>query len=485
MRTQILVEAIRAGLPRRGRLLVAAALIATPLMAMTPVTSFASTTMPDYVQLVKQSSPWVVNISTVSKPKAQQTVDNGNMPTFPPGPAGDMFRRFFQQQMPQQQDSEPVRSLGSGFIISADGYILTNAHVIDDADKITVRLPDQQEYSAKVIGKDKRTDIALIKIDAKNLPVAPIGDSDKIQVGEWVLAIGEPFGLDHSATHGIVSALGRDLPDESYVPFIQTDAPVNPGNSGGPLINADGKVIGINSQIYTKSGGYMGISFAIPINVAMNVVDQIKATGQVTRGYLGVLIQPVTYDLAKSFGLDSTKGALVAKVEPNTPAAKAGLQSGDIILKFNGKEIRHSGELPILVGMSPIGKPATVTLVRDGKQMDVSVTVEKLDKKALDAEAGTSEAIEKMGLKVSTLSTDELQQLNIKYGVKVNAVKNDSPFASVIAPGDVLLEVNRMPMKSTEDLKKALDSAPKDRPIAIRLLRDGQPLFMAVQLGSQ
>ena len=485
MRTQILVEAIRSDLPRRGRLLVAAALIAAPLMAMTPTASFADTAMPDYVQLVKQSSPWVVNISTVSKPKAQQTFDSGNMPTFPPGPAGDMFRHFFQQQMPQQQNQEPIRSLGSGFIISSDGYILTNAHVVDDADKITVRLPDQQEYAAKVVGKDKRTDIALIKIDAKNLPIAPIGDSDKIQVGEWVLAIGEPFGLDHSATHGIVSALGRDLPDESYVPFIQTDAPVNPGNSGGPLIGANGKVIGINSQIYTKSGGYMGISFAIPINVAMNVVDQIKATGHVTRGYLGVLIQPVTYDLAKSFGLDSTKGALVAKVEPNTPAAKAGLQSGDIILKFNGKEIRHSGELPIMVGMSPIGKPATLALMRDGKQMDVNVTVEKLDKKKLDAEAGTSEAIEKMGLKVSALSSDELQQLNIKYGVKVNAVKNDSPFSSVIAPGDVLLEVNRIPMKSTADLKKALDSAPKDRPIAIRLLRDGQPLFMAVQLGTQ
>jgi serine protease Do len=484
MRTQILVEAIRAGLPRRGRLLMAAALIATPLMAMTPAISFADTGVPDYVQLVKQSSPWVVNISSVSNPKAQEAFNNGEMPTFPPGPAGDMFRHFFQEQMPQMK-REPIRSLGSGFIISADGYILTNAHVVNGADKITVRLPDQQTYKAKVIGKDKRTDIALLKIDAKNLPVAPIGNSDNIQVGEWVLAIGEPFGLDHTATHGIVSALGRDLPDESYVPFIQTDAPVNPGNSGGPLINANGKVIGINSQIYTKSGGFMGISFAIPINVAMNVVDQIKSTGHVTRGYLGVLIQPVTYDLAQSFGLDTTKGALVAKVEPNTPAAKAGLKSGDIILKFNGSEIKHSGELPIMVGMSPIGKPATLTLMRDGKQMELNVTIEKLDKKALEAESGTSEAIEKMGLQVTELSAEELQQLNIKYGIKVKSVKNDSQFASVIAPGDILLEVNRMPMKSAADLKKALDSAPKDRPIAIRLLRDGQPLFMAVQLGTQ
>ncbi len=482
MRTPMLTQIIRATLAPRGRVLLTAALIAAPLMAMTPNLSFADTAMPDYVQLVKQSSPWVVNISTISKPKAQQAFDSGSAPTFPPGPAGDMMRRFFEQ-MPQNQKSEPVRSLGSGFIISSDGYILTNAHVIDGADKITVRMPDRQSYTAKVIGKDKRTDIALIKIDATNLPVAPIGNSDNVQVGEWVLAIGEPFGLDHTATHGIVSAVGRDLPDESYVPFIQTDAPVNPGNSGGPLIDTNGKVIGINSQIYTKSGGFMGISFAIPINVAMNIVDQLKATGSVTRGYLGVLIQPVTDELAKSFGMSNTKGALVAKVEPNTPAAKAGLKSGDVILKFNGKEINRSGELPIMVGMSAIGKPATLSVLRDGTEREMTVTVEKLDKAALEAEGGTSAAIEKMGLKVSELSASDLQQLNVQYGVKVDAVSNDSPFATVLAPKDVLLEVNRLPMKTTEDLKKALDSAPKDRPIAIRLLRDGQPLFMAVQLG--
>lgn len=482
MRTQTLTQMIRATLAPRGRVLLTAALIAVPLMAMTPTLSFADTAMPDYVQLVKQSSPWVVNISTVSKPKAQSGFSNGAVPDFPPGPAGDMMRRFFEQ-MPQNQKAEPVRSLGSGFIISADGYILTNAHVIDGADKITVRMPDRQSYTAKVIGQDKRTDIALIKIDATNLPVAPIGNSDNIQVGEWVLAIGEPFGLDHTATHGIVSAIGRDLPDESYVPFIQTDAPVNPGNSGGPLIDTNGKVIGINSQIYTKSGGFMGISFAIPINVAMNIVDQLKTTGSVTRGYLGVLIQPVSDELAKSFGMSNTKGALVAKVEANTPAAKAGLKSGDVILKFNGKEINRSGELPIMVGMSPIGKPATLTVLRDGTVREMTVTVEKLDKAAIEAEGGTSAAIEKMGLKVSELSASDLQQLNVQYGVKVDAVSNDSPFATVLAPKDVLLEVNRLPMKTTEDLKKALDSAPKDRPIAIRLLRDGQPLFMAVQLG--
>ncbi len=484
MRTSILAHSVRSAMKNPSRLL-AAALLAAPLTLLAPAPSFADTVMPDYVQLVKQSSPWVVNISTVSKPKrvAGSGFESGPQMIFPPGPAGDMFRHFFQQ-MPQQADREPIRSLGSGFIISADGYILTNAHVVADADKITVRLPDQQEYAAKVVGKDKRTDIALLKIDAKNLPVAPIGNSDQVQVGEWVLAIGEPFGLDHTATHGIVSAIGRDLPDESYVPFIQTDAPVNPGNSGGPLIDANGKVIGINSQIYTKSGGYMGISFAIPINVAMNVVDQIKATGHVTRGYLGVLIQPVTDELAKSFGLNNTRGALVAQVQPNTPAAKAGLKSGDIITKFNGKEIKRSGELPILVGMAPIDKPATLTVLRDGKEHEMTVTIEKLDKQAIEASEGSQQAIEKMGLKVTPLGSDDLQQLGIQYGVKVTGVKSDSPFASVLTSGDVLLEVNRQPMKSVDDLKKALDSAPKDRPIAIRLLRDGQPLFLAIQLGN-
>lgn len=482
MRTSLLAQSVRTAVKAPTRLL-AAALIAAPLLTLAPIPSFADTVMPDYVQLVKQSSPWVVNISTISKPKQAAQFDSGNMPTFPPGPAGDMFRHFFQQ-MPQQANREPIRSLGSGFILSPDGYILTNAHVVADADKITVRLPDQQSYPAKVIGKDKRTDIALLKIDANNLPVAPIGDSDKVQVGEWVLAIGEPFGLDHSATHGIVSAIGRDLPDESYVPFIQTDAPVNPGNSGGPLIDANGKVIGINSQIYTKSGGYMGISFAIPINVAMNVVDQLKATGHVTRGYLGVLIQPVTDELAKSFGLNNTRGALVAQVQPNTPAAKAGLKSGDIITKFNGKEVNRSGELPIMVGMAPIDKPATLTVLRDGKEHEMTVTIEKLDKQAVEASEGSRAAIEKMGLKVSPLSSDDLQQLSIKYGVKVDGVKSDSPFASVLTAGDVLLEVNREPMKTVDDLKKALDSAPKDRPIAMRLLRDGQPLFLAIQLGN-
>ena len=465
---------------RRGRLWMAAAALVIPAIALTPVMAQADTKVLDYVQLVKENGPAVVNINTVSKPKQQQ-ISPGQMQNLPPGPLGDMFRHFFEQ-MPQQQSKQPIRSLGSGFIISSDGYILTNAHVIDDAEKITVRLSNQREYTGKVIGKDKRTDIALVKINAKNLPTVKIGNSDDVQVGEWVLAIGEPFGLDHTATHGIVSAIGRDLPDENYVPFIQTDAPVNPGNSGGPLIDAEGNVIGINSQIYTKSGGYMGISFAIPINVAMNVVNQLKKHGKVTRGYLGVLIQPVTNDLAKSFGLDSTRGALIAQVESGTPAAKAGLKSGDIILKFNGKPVKHSGQLPIMVGNAPIGKPADLTILRDGKTKHVTVKIEKLNEKKLQGNHASS-AVEKMGLKVSPLTKDERSQLKVRYGLKVDAVSNDSRFASMIMPGDVLLEVNRHPMKTTADLVKALDSAPKDRPVAIRLLRDGQPLFLAIQVG--
>ncbi|WP_372591947.1 DegQ family serine endoprotease [Guyparkeria sp.] len=428
---------------------------------------------PDFATLSKENAPAVVNINTVTKGSASGP-SMPMMPNLPPGPLGDMFRDFFEQ-MPQHPQ-QPAQSLGSGFIISEDGYILTNAHVVGQADEISVRLSDQKEYDAELVGEDERTDIALLKIDAKGLPTVKIGDSDDVEVGEWVLAIGAPFGLDHSATHGIVSAIGRDLPNESYVPFIQTDAPVNPGNSGGPLINADGEVIGVNSQIYTSSGGYMGISFAIPVNVAMSVADQLKATGQVTRGYLGVLIQPVTDELARSFGLDNTRGALVAQVQPDTPAEKAGIESGDIIIEFNGKPVKRSGQLPMLVGNATVGEPATVTLIRDGKKKEVEVVLEKLD-----GVAGLG-PLSKFGLAVEPLEKADLARMGVRYGLEVGEVAEDSPFLGAIEPGDVLLEVNRRPMRNPADLAQALEAAPADRPVAVRLLRRGQPLFLAVDL---
>ncbi|MFW5953826.1 MAG: DegQ family serine endoprotease [Guyparkeria sp.] len=430
---------------------------------------------PDFVELSKENAPAVVNINTVTKGRASGP-SVPMMPDLPPGPLGDMFRDFFEQ-MPQnpQQRSHPAQSLGSGFIISEDGYILTNAHVVGQADEISVRLSDQKEYEAELVGEDERTDIALLKIDAEGLPTVDIGDSDDVEVGEWVLAIGAPFGLDHSATHGIVSAMGRDLPNESYVPFIQTDAPVNPGNSGGPLINADGEVIGVNSQIYTSSGGYMGISFAIPVNVAMNVAEQLKDKGQVTRGYLGVMIQPVTEELARSFGLDDTRGALVAQVQPDTPAEKAGIESGDLIIEFNGKAVKRSGQLPMLVGDAPVGEPATVTIIREGEEKEIEVVPEELDDTA-----GTRPS--QLGLSVEPLEKADLARMGVRYGLEVDQIDEGSPFAGAIEAGDVLLEVNRRPMRNPADLAEALEAAPADRPVAVRLLRRGRPLFLAVDL---
>ena len=461
---------------RRSGAFLALAFLALAVL----VTSPAQAQYPDFAKLAKENAPAVVNINTVTK--ARQPNRSGQrpqMPNLPPGPLGDMFRDFFEQ-MPQQSmpRSRPAQSLGSGFIISEDGYVITNAHVVRGADEISVRLNNQREYSAELIGEDPRTDIALLKIDAEGLPTVGIGDSDEVEVGEWVLAIGAPFGLDHSATHGIVSAIGRDLPNETYVPFIQTDAPVNPGNSGGPLIDADGEVIGVNSQIYTNSGGYMGISFAIPINVAMNVADQLKDTGEVRRGYLGVVIQPVTDELARSFGLEDTRGALVAQVQPDTPAAEAGLESGDIITAFNGKSIRRSGQLPRLVGNAPVGEAATVTVIRDGEEMSFEVTLAELD----GSMAASGGAPSTYGLSVVPLEKSDRGSLGVRYGVAIESIEPDSPFAGALETDDVILEVNRQPIRSESDLAEALEAAPENRPVAIRLLRRGQPLFLAVDL---
>ena len=459
------------------RSLTLQALVVAALAALMAIPAAAQ--YPDFAKLAKENAPAVVNINTVTK--AQQPDRSGQrpqMPNLPPGPLGDMFRDFFEQ-MPQHPmpRSRPAQSLGSGFIISEDGYVITNAHVVRGADEISVRLNNQREYTAELIGEDPRTDIALLKIDADDLPTVEIGDSDDVEVGEWVLAIGAPFGLDQSATHGIVSAIGRDLPNETYVPFIQTDAPVNPGNSGGPLINADGEVIGVNSQIYTNSGGYMGISFAIPMNVAMNVAEQLKTTGQVRRGYLGVIIQPVTDELARSFGLDDTRGALVAQVQEDTPAAAAGLESGDIITAFNGKPIKRSGQLPRLVGSAPVGEPATVTVIRDGEEERFDVTLAELD----GAMAGGG-ALSSYGLSVEPLEKADRGSLGVRYGVAIESIASDSPFAGALETGDVILEVNRRPIRSDDDLATALNAAPDNRPVAIRLLRRGQPLFLAVDL---
>jgi len=443
--------------------------------AQTAVAKSPSTPFPDYAKLVEENADAVVNISTVAQTPQVRSGFPG-MPVLPPGPLGDMFREFFNH-MPEQR-SRPARSLGSGFIISSDGYVITNSHVVENAEEITVRTSNQKEYTAELIGADERTDIALLKIDAKDLPTVTIGDSDKVRVGEWVLAIGEPFGLSHSATHGIVSAVGRDLPSDNYVPFIQTDAPVNPGNSGGPLINANGEVIGVNAQIFTKSGGYMGISFAIPINEAMHVADQLREKGSVTRGYLGVIIQPVTDELARSFGLNNTKGALVAQVQDDSPAERAGIKSGDIIIRFAGKDVERSSQLPLIVGNAVVGKEVDVDVIRDGKKITLKATPDELGTVGFRARGD----LDKYGLAAENISDDELARLGLRYGVRITDINRDSPFMGALRSGDVLLEVNRVALHNIDDLVGALNDAAADRPVAVRLLRGRQPLFLAVEI---
>ncbi|HQR83137.1 MAG TPA: Do family serine endopeptidase, partial [Thiotrichales bacterium] len=327
--------------------------------------------------------PAVVNISTASKVKPQRRADLNGIPE-------ELLRRFFgdafpippgQGEVPRgrgDDNKKEMQSLGTGFIISADGYIITNHHVIADADEITVRFSDRKELSAKVIGSDERTDIALLKVEAKGLPTVTLGQTSKLKVGEWVLAIGSPFGFEATVTQGIVSAKERTLPDDTYVPFIQSDVAINPGNSGGPLFNLAGEVVGINSQIYSRSGGFMGLSFSIPIEVAMNTVDQLKRNGRVIRGYLGVNVQEVTSELSESFGMDKPKGALVTEVFPDTPAAKAGIKAGDIVLSVNGREVNKSGSLPPVIGMTPVGQPVDIKLLRQGRLMNVTVVIDAL-----------------------------------------------------------------------------------------------------------
>ena len=459
---------------------IALALLLTVLQA----SSAAAPAFPNFTDLVKKHSPAVVNISTTQKVKARSApeIPQDLLPEFPEGsPFGEFFKRFFEEgpKVPQERQ---MQSLGSGFMISSDGYILTSAHVIKDADEIIVRLNDSREKPARVVGSDERTDVALLKIDADDLPVLEIGNSDKLQVGEWVLAIGSPFGLEHTATQGIVSAVGRNLPSDTYVPFIQTDVAVNPGNSGGPLFNTDGQVVGINAQIYTRSGGYMGLSFAIPINVAMQVADQLKSQGYVTRGWLGVVIQPVTQDLAESFGLDRPRGALVARVVPDSPAAKAGFQTGDIILAYDGTAIERSGELPPLVGATPIGKVVPVQIVRDGKERQFEVTIQVL----AEGQPTTRAAVEdtkQLNMVVTELSTEKRKELEIgERGILVKKVEEGPAADAGIRSGDILLAIDRKDVRNVREFVKIVKDLPKGKPVPILVQRGENPLFLALTL---
>jgi serine protease Do len=465
----------------------AAALFAAFLLGQSVV---AYAQLPDFTPLVEAASPAVVNISTRQK-VSNAVASNGGLSIPDLEGLPPMFREFFERSIPQVPRSggkqREAQSLGSGFIISADGYILTNNHVVADADEILVRLSDRSELEAKLVGTDPRSDVALLKVDGKNLPTVKIGDSDKLKVGEWVLAIGSPFGFDHSVTSGIVSAKGRSLPNESYVPFIQTDVAINPGNSGGPLFNLEGEVVGINSQIFTRSGGFMGLSFAIPMSVAMDVVEQLKSSGKVSRGWLGVVIQEVNKDLAESFGLDKPAGALVAQVLEDGPAAKGGIQVGDVILSLDGKPIVMSADLPHLVGALKPDAKATLEIVREGSRKTLKLAVgampsDDADEVAGNAEPGVERNSNRLGVSVSELSNEQKKALDLKGGVVIRDVQ-DGPAALIgLRPGDVITHLNNQAIVSAKGFTEVVQGLPKNRTVSMRVLRQGRASFITFKL---
>lgn len=461
-------------------------LLAATLLAWQSV---AARELPDFTELVEEAAPGVVNIST------SRTVPGRSDPFqgFGGQELPEIFRHFFGDRFPAppggQAPGRPQerQSLGSGFIISDDGYILTNAHVVDGADEILVRLNDRRELAAELVGSDERTDVALLKVDADALPTLKLGDSDVLRVGEWVAAIGSPFGFDHSVTAGIVSAIDRTLPRDAYVPFIQTDVAINPGNSGGPLFNLDGEVVGINSQIFTRSGGFMGLSFSIPINVAMDVADQLRDDGQVRRGWLGVMIQPVSRDLAESFGMESPSGALIADLDPEGPAAEGGLQAGDVILEVDGSRVHDSSTLPRLIGRTAPGSEVALELMRDGQRRQLTVTVGDWP----DAERATASRPQesrqaRLGISVGELERAEREQIGIEGGVRVREVDPDGAAAAAgIRPGDILVSIDHRGVSSPGQLVELVGELPTDRAVPVRLYRDGRSLFVALRLRAE
>lgn len=447
-------------------------------------------TLPDLRNMIKENRSAVVSIKVkVGKSTSAKTPD---MKRFKkqfeglPKEFSELFKQLPQNPRGYDFGMKKKNAHGSGFIISEDGYIVTNTHVIDGASKITVKTDDKRELTATLVGADKHSDIALLKVDAENLSYVSLGDSDKLDVGQWVVAIGTPFGLDYTATQGIVSALSRSLPADTYVPFIQTDAAVNPGNSGGPLFDLAGNVIGVNSQIYSRSGGYMGVSFAIPSNIVKNVTEQLKTNGSVSRGWLGVGIQGIDESLAESLGRDDVKGSLISSVTPSSPADKAGLQAGDLILGFDGKDVNAVNDLPILVGNTPVGKEVEVEIVRAGSAKTLKVTVDKLKSKNDDPVELAQLEKGSLGVAVAALSEEDKATLkHKKHGVKVAEVMADSPAEEAgLKSGDIILSVGGKKIATPATLKAAIKNADGDKPLAILLQRGDQSLFVAVHLNS-
>ncbi len=446
-------------------------------------THLQADSLPDFQSLVEKNGKTVVKISVTTESKTADL--RGALPDFNSEQIPEFLRKFFEQ-MPNapQPERRKGQGFGSGFIISEDGYIVTNAHVVAEATDIRVSLQDRSSYKAKLIGADKRSDIALIKVEANDLPIAELGDSDQVKVGQWVLAIGSPFGFEYTATQGIVSAVARSLPDDTYVPFIQTDVAVNPGNSGGPLYNTDGKVVGVNSQIYSRSGGYMGLSFAIPINVAKDIVEQLKSKGYASRGWLGVMIQNVDQSLAESFGLTKPEGALVAQITPDSPALSADLKVGDIILQFNGSPVSRSSDLPPLVGSTPVNKSVPVVIMREGKRKTIEVIVGELNEGGKSKNASLPKADDSgLGATVQDLTEEQKKELGSDNGIAILQVdENGAAAVAGIRKGDVMVSFNREPVTSVSQLRDLIKQAPKGKSFPILIQREGNPAFLALTL---
>ncbi len=437
------------------------------------------TGLPDFTRLVERYGPSVVNVAVTGA--NEQAVQANPMPNLPENSPFEEFFRRFGPQVPPQAEAPIRRGQGSGFIISSDGLILTNAHVVGNASEIMVKLVDRREYSATIVGIDEQTDVAVLRIDAKDLPAVKIGDAKDLKVGEWVVAIGSPFGFENTVTSGIVSGKSRSLPDGTYVPFIQTDVAVNPGNSGGPLFNMKGEVVGVNSQIFSRTGGYMGLSFAIPIDVAINVKDQLVAHGKVTRGRIGVYIQEIDQSLAQSFGLPESRGALVSKVEPGGPADKAGIRTGDVILNVDGEPIAQMTELPAAIAAKKPGSNVTIDVWRDGKKQQIGVVIGSLQQdKTAAAQQPARVETGKLGLAVRELTPEEEQQLNGEPGLFVERAEGPAAAAG-LRRGDVILAVGSTPVKSVEQLVALSKEAGKT--VALLVQRDNQRTYVPLQTG--
>jgi serine protease Do len=476
------------------------AFIMTFLLALSTLAAQAQTAaapartlsaLPDFADLVERQGQIVVNISTTQIVTNRSGALGFPFPFDDDDPMAEFFRRFIPRgQLPNAPRESESHSLGSGFIISSDGYILTNAHVVDSADEVVVRLTDRREFNARVIGADRRSDVAVLKIEAEGLPAAKLGNPEKLRVGEWVAAIGSPFGLENSVTAGIVSAKGRSLPQENYVPFIQTDVAVNPGNSGGPLFNLNGEVVGINSQIYSRSGGYMGLSFAIPIDVAMDVQGQLRATGKVSRGRMGVVIQEVNRELAESFGLAKAEGALVSSVEKEGAAAQAGIEAGDVILRFDGKAVSRSADLPRLVAAARPGSKVKVQVWRKGAPHELTLTVGEFKDETASVQPRSKSAHKsereapRLGLTVSELSAEQRRQLGVNGGLVIENIRSNAARAD-LRVGDIILALINKGVTSEvhnlEQFNKLLAPFGKNANITLLVRRGDQQVFITIK----